>query len=254
MRRMRREELQGAPYNPRTITPQAKRALRANLETVGLLGPVVWNERTGLVVGGHQRLASLDALEGRSDYLLDVSVVSLDEKAEREQNVFLNNANTQGTWDLDALGALLKGDDFDIAASGFTPDDVYQMFDDTELLAKAGFAPEEPAQAAQFREDVEERTTTPQPQRDRSRELDDESDDSEAIPERLRDSARTHRDGPDGDDAYDASSGAAGSAGQPQVIAVFESRADRELFVSSLGLSEEERYVDGARLLTFLKL
>lgn len=103
MRRMHRRDLKGVPYNPRTISADARKRLKENLKEVGLLGPVMFNDTTGNVFGGHQRLALLDILEGSDDYWLDVAVSRLSPKREREQCVFLNNPGAQGDWDLKAL-------------------------------------------------------------------------------------------------------------------------------------------------------
>lgn len=124
---MPRRDITAAPYNPRTITDEARRRLRANVERVGLLEPIVWNRRTGHVVGGHQRLKALDALEGTLDYLVPVAVVDLSEREEKAQNVFLNNAEAQGQWDVAALGDLLR----EIEApelAGFDHADLYHLF------------------------------------------------------------------------------------------------------------------------------
>ena len=48
-----------AKYNPRTITDEARARLEASIEKFGLVQPIVWNRRSGNVVGGHQRLAVL---------------------------------------------------------------------------------------------------------------------------------------------------------------------------------------------------
>jgi hypothetical protein len=125
---MSRRELVGAAYNPRTITPEARRKLRKNLERVGLLMPVVWNRRTRRLVAGHQRLSILDDLEGRDDYELDVAVVDLDEKTEQEQNVFLNNTEAQGDFDFDKLKAMFQGTGLDGQAAGFDLSDVIDLF------------------------------------------------------------------------------------------------------------------------------
>lgn len=73
-----------APYNPRKINDKQRAGLRKNLKRVGLIQPIVWNENTGNIVSGHQRIAILDDLMGTSDYEIDVTCVSLDEKTERE--------------------------------------------------------------------------------------------------------------------------------------------------------------------------
>lgn len=41
--------------NPRTISKSAKRALAASIKRFGLVQPIVLNEKTGRVVGGHER-------------------------------------------------------------------------------------------------------------------------------------------------------------------------------------------------------
>ena len=130
-RRVGRSQLRAAPYNPRVMSKHAMNLLREKLRDVGLVMPVIWNERTGNVVGGHQRLAALDALHDGPDYELDVAVVDLDEKTEREQNVFLNNIEAQGQWDLDRFGDLIRGGRLDIKAAGFQPTDLQLILPDT---------------------------------------------------------------------------------------------------------------------------
>lgn len=113
---VRRDQIKNAPYNPRKLTAKSRKKLKRNLENVGLLEPPVWNVRTGNLVGGHQRLSILDQLMGTKEYLVPVAEVDLDEKAEREQNIFLNNPDAQGQWDMPKFESMLKdGVDFDNA-------------------------------------------------------------------------------------------------------------------------------------------
>ena len=51
---------QGGPYNPRIIGEGAEKRLRAFIKKHGLFGTIIWNERTGNIVSGHQRLKALD--------------------------------------------------------------------------------------------------------------------------------------------------------------------------------------------------
>lgn len=100
--RKRIAELKAAPYNPRKISVAAMKGLRQSLKRFGLVQPIVWNKRSGLVVGGHQRLVALRA-EGAAQ--ADVVVVDLDDKDERALNITLNNPKIGGdfTPDLDVL-------------------------------------------------------------------------------------------------------------------------------------------------------
>jgi ParB-like chromosome segregation protein Spo0J len=100
-------ELKPAPYNPRRPVKKGDPAwekLQASLREFGLVEPLVWNETTGHVVGGHLRLqilGSLGALEA------PVSVVRLSEARERALNVVLNNREAQGRFDAGRLTELL---------------------------------------------------------------------------------------------------------------------------------------------------
>jgi ParB-like nuclease domain len=125
MQTMHRKDLHDAPYNPRDIDDAARKKLKANLKRVGLLEPLVVNQRSGNVVSGHQRLALMDAIEGKSDYELDVAVVDLDEKTEKEQCAFMNNELAQGSFDVPKLADVLKVADFSLC--GFDPDVVESM-------------------------------------------------------------------------------------------------------------------------------
>lgn len=131
---MKRSEIREADYNPRIITDQSRKKLKEKMKAVGLLQPLVVNRRTGTLVSGHQRLASLDSLErwkpdcGR-DYELDVSVIDVDEDTEKELNVFFNNPSSMGEWDLDKLADLNLTDGIDFGDMGFEQYDVDMLFD-----------------------------------------------------------------------------------------------------------------------------
>ena len=53
-------DLRAAPYNPRTITEKQLDMLKKSMEEFGDLSGIVKNVRTGNVVGGHQRIKTLD--------------------------------------------------------------------------------------------------------------------------------------------------------------------------------------------------
>jgi ParB-like chromosome segregation protein Spo0J len=100
-------DLTPAPYNPRRRLRPADsryRKLAASLREFGLVEPLVWNELTGHVVGGHARLAILREL-GAAD--VPVSVVRLTPEREKALNVVLNNLEAQGRFDPTRLADLL---------------------------------------------------------------------------------------------------------------------------------------------------
>ena len=205
----------GAPYNPRKIDERNRKKLQRNLKKVGLLAPITWNRRTGFVVSGHQRLGCLDALEGRPDYELDVAVVDLDEKTEREQNLAFNNHEIQGDWDMDALAELLKTG-LELENTGFDFATIQVAFDDPELSQL--FAPsEEQAELTAAVTEQQKQADAVKKRREESRKALDSGDDTEAY-----------------------------------AVVLFRTRERREDFMRACGASPDDRYIDGERLLTFL--
>jgi len=59
----RLDDLPAADYNPRTMQPKNKRALKHSLYVFGDLSGIVFNTGTGHLVGGHQRKEGLDVEE-----------------------------------------------------------------------------------------------------------------------------------------------------------------------------------------------
>ncbi len=117
-RQVERSKINFARYNPRKISQEARKQLKANLKRMGLMGGIVWNETTGNLVSGHQRLSIIDEVNGypdKGDYLIDVEVVELTEKEEKEQNLFMNNRSVQGEFDDNMLRDLLDGIDYRLA-------------------------------------------------------------------------------------------------------------------------------------------
>lgn len=88
--------------------------------------PVIWNKRTGIVVGGHQRLKVMKDL-GFTE--VDCVVVDLDEAKEKALNIALNKIS--GEWDNNLLASLLKdldGSGYDITLTGFDLAEAQELF------------------------------------------------------------------------------------------------------------------------------
>lgn len=106
MRTLKATEIKAADYNPRKdLQPEDAeyKKLRRSIEEFGYVEPIIWNERTGNVVGGHQRLKVL-LEQGAQE--IDCVVVSLDDKDEKILNVLLNKV--KGRWDIGKLADLLQ--------------------------------------------------------------------------------------------------------------------------------------------------
>ena len=132
-----RDMIKNAPYNPRIMDEKAKKRLRKNIQKHGLVAALTWNKRTGNLVGGHQRLEQLDALEKSKDYDLTVCVVDVDEREEAALNVQLNNPSMQGEWDLDKLANMAEEFELDLSDDmGFTESDIDFMFEGDERFSE----------------------------------------------------------------------------------------------------------------------
>ena len=125
-------DLLPADYNPRKDLKPGDaeyEKLKRSIEQFGYVEPVIWNQTTGRVVGGHQRLKVLMDM-GMTE--VDCVVVAMDEEEEKALNIALNKIS--GDWDKDKLALLiadLQGADFDVSLTGFEPAEIDALFKDT---------------------------------------------------------------------------------------------------------------------------
>ena len=117
--------LNPAAYNPRRdLKPGDKdyEKLKRSIAEFGFVEPVVWNERTGFVVGGHQRLKVLLDMGVTQ---IDCVVVDMEPEREKALNVALNRI--QGDWDEGKLAEVLADIDasaFDVSFTGFDAEEM----------------------------------------------------------------------------------------------------------------------------------
>jgi len=114
---IKRSIINFATYNPRKKDAKVVEALIKNFKKVGYLGGIVWNKQTGNLVGGHKRIEAMDIVlkYPDNDYEVKVEVIDVDDKTEKEQNIFLNNKRVQGDMDYDLLSVLIPEIDIDSA-------------------------------------------------------------------------------------------------------------------------------------------
>lgn len=114
--------LKADPKNPRKIDEEAKAGLAVSLETFGPLD-ITFNERTGELVSGHQRIAALKAAGAikverkagenfgwiehpKTGEKFPVRFVDWDETKQRMGNLVANNPHLQGQFDEQAVDQL----------------------------------------------------------------------------------------------------------------------------------------------------
>lgn len=115
-----------ASYNPRADLQPGSREyedLKKSIQKYGYCDPIIFNERTGRVVGGHQRLKVLQEMGNET---VDVSVVDLDETQEKQLNTALNKIS--GKWDNVKLSELMKElSNVDDLFTGFSDDEMKKL-------------------------------------------------------------------------------------------------------------------------------
>ena len=145
------DDLRPADYNPREMTETGRSGLRWSLDEFGDISGITWNQRTGNLVCGHQRVHELKArgaslridgaraeLVTESGEVFAVRVVDWEEPKEKAANLAANNPHIQGRftegadpllrelrqtlpesfWNDGGFAALLE----DVRIPGFTPD------------------------------------------------------------------------------------------------------------------------------------
>jgi hypothetical protein len=263
--RLHRSVLKKAAYNPRRIDDYAAAQLRKVLEKYGLVEALVWNKRTGNMVGGHQRLTAIDFLDahdgGSGDFLLDICVIDVPLKREKALNIVLNNPHIAGEYDLALLrdqigpGGELTADDV-----FFDPIVVEDLYMGTEW--EADFRTPEPEPVANDADALRAMAAA------RKAEGKDVSDASAPIAadedapfgrlangEAIRDpdahanikAEREHTREKIAaiNDAHDS---------EYYAIVVLGSREEREALMAGLGLAPNDKYVNGRALMSRLGL
>lgn len=138
------EQINLAPYNPRIdLQPDDAeyQKLERSIKEFGYVEPLVWNQQTGNLVGGHQRFK---ILKDQGMTRIPCSIVELDEKKERILNIALNKIS--GEWDMPKLKDLLEELDtgeIDLELTGFDTDEIEDLMtrfyiDENETITANG--------------------------------------------------------------------------------------------------------------------
>lgn len=122
-----------AAYNPRKdLRPEDAeyKKLLNSIDEFGFVEPLIWNKRTGNLVGGHQRFKILLAKGIKESH---VSIVDLPLEKEKALNIALNKIS--GDWDKDKLSSLLdelcQTPSFDVELTGFDLPEIENLVADT---------------------------------------------------------------------------------------------------------------------------
>ena len=99
-------QIRASAYNPRKDLGPGDldyEKLKKSMAEFDYIDPLIWNKRSGNLVGGHQRLK---VIKEWGYTVVDVSVVDLDDTKEKALNLALNKIS--GDWDFPMLKDLLE--------------------------------------------------------------------------------------------------------------------------------------------------
>lgn len=260
-----RSQINFANYNPRKISEKARKLLKSNLKRVGLLGGVVFNRTTGNLISGHQRVGIIDEVNRynpetkENDYPIRVEMVEMDEKTEKEQNLFMNNKQVQGEFDDDMLRDVLRGidytnaglEEFDLQLLGLgdqtVQEVVYEPWNRAQQVGENLGEGEKRTIEQQFLAQIDEETRNTPEQRNIDRSVDFAFDTPEnqiarhnemdKIKDRINSKASYFKD--NGTLSY--------------VVVQFPSVATKERFMEVVGLDKFDKYIDGEKFLHFVE-
>lgn len=112
---IKRSQINLNPINPKRHSEERIKLQKKNLQKVGFLGGIVWNEASGNLIDGHRRIKAMDLYykyDGTTEtnYDVKVEVVSLDEKTEKQQLAYMAAGNTKP--DIDLLANFIPDIDY----------------------------------------------------------------------------------------------------------------------------------------------
>jgi hypothetical protein len=237
--RVARRDLKNAEYNPRQIDPHARKELLRIIRSKKLVSSLTWNERTGNLVGGHQRLNILDALEKSENYSLDVDIVDVSLEEEKELNLILNNFEIQGQYDPVKLEALFESG-VNFQSAGFLPMTIQTLFPESPRLESMFSVASAPPAVQRDMADLQELSEQERPAAKKKRQADETPE--ERITRMKAEKKRHREDMSKRDDT------------EFYAPVICQNREEREHLMERLGLHPNERYIDLRVLLAHLEV
>lgn len=131
---IKRSQINLNPINPKRHSDERVKLQKKNLQKVGFLGGIVWNEVSGNLIDGHRRVKAMDLhykYDGtpNTDYDVKVEVTSLDDKTEKEQLTYMAVGNTKP--DIDLIANYIS--DIDYSDLGLDISDLNDILSITDI-------------------------------------------------------------------------------------------------------------------------
>ncbi|KUY28036.1 ParB N-terminal domain-containing protein [Elizabethkingia ursingii] len=229
-------------YNPRTISDDARKKLKANIKKNGIIGGLVVNEQTGNLVSGHQRISIADEVNkydpesGKNDYEIKVEIINVDLKTEKELNIFFNSKSVMGEMDYTKLALMIPDIDVDIAGL----DDVDMSFIEMEMpepveVEVPTFEPQASKKEKSITQELDNSVSTP------------EASISEMEREELEEKSRQEKIDAVKKVKEQVKQGAV-YEGDPYFTVSFDSYENKVFFLEQFGISADVKIIKGEEL------
>ncbi len=219
---IKRSQIKFAPYNPKNHTEKLVNEIKRNIKRVAFLGGIIWNETTGNLIDGHKRVMSLDVIhkyDGTSttDYDVKVEKIALDEKTEKEQNIFQTKSRTE--LDRDLVATLLPDIDYKNAGLDDVDLSIYNI--DIPVTPTYDFNPQIDKELEEGTEEIEELS------------YEEKKDKVKEMKEKFKEQS-----------VYE---------GDPYFTVSFDDYNNKVFFMEMLGFSEDTKFIKGEELLEKLQ-
>lgn len=215
---IRRSQINFAPYNPKIHSKELVDEIKKNIKRVAFLGGVVWNERTSNLIDGHKRIMSLDLIHkyngtDKTDYKIKVEKIDLDEKTEKEQNIFQSKSRTD--FDKKLLSELLPSIDYKNAGLDDIDLSIYNIKIPTDEVFD--FNPQE------------NKTKEEQTEKEQEKSFEDKKAEVKALKQQFKEQA-----------IYE---------GDPYFTVSFDDYSNKVFFMEMFGFDEDNKFIKGEELL-----
>ena len=227
---IKRSQINLNPINPKRHSDEKVKLQKKNLQKIGFLGGIVWNEKSRNLIDGHRRIKAMDLhykYDGTSktDYDVKVEVVALDDKAEKEQLTYMAVGNTKP--DIDLIAGYIS--DIDYTNVGL---DIWELNDilsiNTERPSQLDFVDDLLAPMPSF-DEIE----TPSAD---EKTYDEKKEHMKAIKQQVRELSIERQQN---EEAY--------------ITLSFSSYNAKEDFCDLLGISTDDKFVKGEDVLKLIK-
>ena len=227
---IKRSQINLNPINPKRHSDEKVKLQKKNLQKIGFLGGIVWNEKSGNLIDGHRRIKAMDLhykYDGTSktDYDVKVEVVALDDKAEKEQLTYMAVGNTKP--DIDLIAGYIS--DIDYTNVGLDIGELNEILSiNTEMPSMLDSVDDLLSPLPSF-DEIE----TPSAD---ERTYDEKKEHMKAIKQQVRESAIERQQN---EEAY--------------ITLSFSSYNAKEDFCDLLGISTDDKFVKGEDVLRLIK-